>query len=97
MEDTSNLVITIVVSLLIIGVGLFVIVVFTTEGGMESSSEETFSVEDPSVDQHVTLKYKPASTPTVIQYNGIEWVAVASTYVTYSGTALTVAAGGLQG
>jgi len=97
MQDNTNLVLTIVVSLLILGVGLFVIVVFTTEGGIESSSKEYFSVDDPSVDQHVTLKYIPSTTPTVSQYNGIEWVAVSSTYVSYSGTSLTVAAGGLQG
>jgi len=97
MEDTSNLVMTIIVSLLILGVGLFVIVVFTTEGGIESTSVEIFSVENPSVDQQVTLKYIPASTPTVTQYNGIEWVSVDSGFVSYSGRVLTVAAGGLQG
>jgi len=99
MEGTEqqNLVLIIVVSIITLAVGAFIITTFVTSGGVESSSVEYFSVADPSSDLTVSLKYTPAATPTVTQYNGIEWVSVDSTYISYMGTQLTVAAGGMQG
>lgn len=97
MEDTPNLVMLIVVSMILIGIGLFIMVVFTSTVGLESTSTEEFAVTNPSVDLTVALKYTPKATPTVIQYNGIEWAGVDSSFVSYSGNMLTVAAGGMQG
>jgi len=97
MEDTPNLVLTITVALLIIAVGLFVIVTFVGNVGIPSDSTEEFAVSDPSVDFTCTLKYKPSAEPSVSQYNGIQWVSVSDTFVSYNNRELTVLAGGMQG
>ena len=97
MEDTPNFVMLITISLILIAVGMFVIIAFVTGVGIESSSSENFNVTDPSVDLTVTLKYEPSQTPVVYQFNSFEWVLVDSTYISYSGNQLTVAAGGMQG
>jgi len=97
MEDTPNMVLVIVVSLIIIAVGIFTVAVFVSQVGMESSYKETFDVTDPSTDQIVTLEYKPSETPTVWQYNGIQWLQVDASYVSYLNEELTVQSGGLQG
>ncbi len=97
MEDTPNMVLIIVLCMVIIGIGLFVMVMFTSTVGLESTSTENFGVSDPSTDLTVDLKYTPKATPVVTQYNGIEWVSVDSSFVSYMGNHLTITAGGLQG
>jgi len=98
MEDMPKTVLTIIVCMLLLAVGIFVILTFVSNVGMESSITQTVSVSDPSVDKTVTLEAKPASTPTVTQFNGMIWQTVSSTYVNWDGqTTLTVAAAGMQG
>ena len=97
MEDTPNMVMIIILCMIVIGIGLFIMVVFTTNAGIESTSTENFGVSNPSVALTVDLKYIPKDTPTIMQYNGIEWLSVDSSFISYSGNHLTIAAGGLQG
>jgi len=98
MNDMPKTVLTIIVCMLLLAVGIFVVLVFVSTVGMESSITQTVSVSDPSVDKAVTLEAKPAQTPTVYQYNGLVWLPVSSTYVNWDGqTTLTVAAAGMQG
>jgi len=98
MEDMPKTVLTIIVCMLLLAVGIFVILVFDGNVGMESSVTQTVSVDDPSVDKSISLEAKPAQTPTVTQFNGLEWLPVSSTYVNWDGNlGLTVAAAGMQG
>ena len=98
MKDMPRTVLTIVISLLLIAIGTFVVLVIVTNVGLESSITQTFTVDDPSIDKTVTLQAKPASTPTVWQYNGMAWLSVSSSYLNWNGdTQLTVLSGGMQG
>jgi len=98
MEDMPKTVLTIVISLLLIAIGTFVVLVIVTNVGLESSITQTFTVDDPSVDKTVTLRAEPASTPTVWQYNGLEWLSVSSSYLNWDGhSSLTISSGGMQG
>lgn len=97
MENQSPLILITVVSLILIAVGLFVIVVFTSQVGMESSYTENFPVSNPSIEQTFGLSSKPSEAPSVTQYNGIQWLPVDSSYITYNAQELTILAGGLQG
>jgi len=85
MEDMPKFVLVTTVSMLLLGIGLFVVLVAVTNIGMESSIERTYDVADPTVDKTITLPSKPSTEPTVIQYNGIAWVAVDPTYVEWNG------------
>jgi len=85
MEDMPKFVLTVTVSMLLLGIGLFVVLVAVTNIGMESSIERTYDVNDPTIDKTITLPAKPSAEPTVIQYNGIAWVAVDPAYVEWNG------------
>jgi len=98
MEDIPKVVLTIVVCLILMAVGIFAVLVFVTTVGMESDVMEQFTVENPAVDKVVTLKSKPSAKPTITQYNGIGWVAVAAADIEWNGLyTLTVEHEGMQG
>jgi len=98
MEDMSTKVVAVIICLLLLAVGIYIITIFVDTTGVETSKIETFSVSDPSVDLTVTLGYNPSVKPTVEQYNGISWNAVATADVEWSGTkTLVIEHEGMQG
>ena len=85
MEDMPKFVLTATICMLLLGIGLFVVLVTVTNIGMESSIERIYTVDDSTVDKSITLPAKPSAEPIVIQFNGIEWVSVDPAYVEWNG------------
>jgi hypothetical protein len=83
--STPENILVVVVCLMLLGVGIFVMTIFVTSTDMETNREETYAVSDPTIDFSVDLTYVPATKPTVMQYNGIEWLPVDSADVEWSG------------
>jgi len=100
-DDGSPTGVIVVILTLSIAVGLGIAIVSAAFSGMGTSGvsyDERFSVSDPSVDQTVTLSDSPdLYTLSVSQFNGFAWVSVSSSYVSVSGTSVTVDSDGLQG
>ena len=84
--DMANKIMVVVVCLILLGVGIFAITMFTTTTQTVADRTETYPVVDPSVDLVVNLTYNPSVKPTAEQYNGISWVAVLSADIEWSGT-----------
>ena len=84
--DIANKILVVIVCLIIMGVGIFAVTMFTTTTQTVADRTETYPVADPSVDFVVNLTYNPSKKPTAEQYNGIQWVAVGSTEIEWSGT-----------
>jgi len=99
-EDMPKVILTITLSLLILGIGIFTFfyVTMSTNESIDLERTETFTVSNPSVDQTFTLQQAPdTSTMTVTQYTGFEWISVNPTYVSVDGRDITIESEGMLG
>lgn len=98
LSSPPQIVMLILLVTITIAIGFMIISsVYEGIGFGVSEYTETFSVSDPTTNQVATLEHTPeSSTVSVQQYNGFTWVSVGSSYVSVSGTSVTVASGGLQ-
>ena len=98
MEEMPKFIMTIVIVLIVFVVGVFAFLTMLSPLDLEKGHMQTFDVTDPAVNQHCVLAYDPEDTTVVVkQYNGNDWLDVASTWVSVSGKTVTVDANGLQG
>ena len=99
LNNPIKILVLIIVVTVLVAVGFSIL--NTTYKGLGSDGvtfTDTFAVTNPSVDQVVTLTNNPDSSTVVVQqYNGFQWLTVGNTYVSVSGTTVTVGSGGLQG
>jgi len=91
------IVLTLVLTLIIFGVGVFAFYVTTSQVGYTTRQTETFSVSDPTVAKTCDLSWEPESIVSVEQYNGITWVTVSSSYYSLTNSQLVVQPEGMQG
>lgn len=99
-EDMPKVILTITLSLLILGIGIFTFfyVTMSTNESIDLHRTETFTVTNPSVDQTFTLQQSPeTSTMTVTQYTGFEWISVDSTYISVVDRDITIDSDGMLG
>jgi len=96
-DDMSKTVITVVVSLMILGVGVFAFYVLNSEIGFSRTQVETFSVADPSVAKQCKLNYGIESITSVEQYDGYAWHAVGAGDYSITGQTVTVQPSGMTG
>jgi len=99
MDEISMpaVVLSVVIALIMLGVGVFAFYVTYSEIGYTSSQVETFNVTDPTVTNSFELQYQPTSITLVEQYNGIQWVNVGAAFYSTSGEWFSILPGGMQG
>jgi len=98
-SDPSKFVILVLITVVTVGIA-FSIVSYAYSGVGTGAVEyiELFDVADPSVEKVCNLTNSPdSSTVSVEQYNGFAWADVNPTYVSTSGSEVTVQPGGMQG
>jgi len=95
MDDLPQQIMMVIVSLIILGVGVFAF--FETQSQIETSPDQsqTFTITNPTVNQTLTLTYPQTSVSSVYQYTGTEWVIISSSYYTVSGNKVVVYSTGL--
>jgi len=96
-ENTPQVILAVVITMIILGVGTFAFFIITSEIGYTERQTETFTVTNPAVDQSLELNWLPDSIVSVEQYNGFIWQTVSSTHYTLTGRTLVVDSDGLQG
>ena len=96
-ENMPTIVMSIVVVLIMLGIGTFAFLVVTSEIGYQTTQTESFDVADPTVDKECELEYIPDTITLVQQYNGYEWLTVTSAHYSVSGQTVTISASGMQG
>lgn len=96
-EEMPKIILGIVVTMIIFGVGVFAFYITANEIGYQSGQTEEFAVTDPSVAQTCTLEQYPKSVTLIEQYNGITWVTVDPTHYSVDVKVVTVQPGGMQG
>jgi uncharacterized membrane protein len=97
MDDMPKVILGVVVSMIVLGVGTFAFFATVSNIGYQEQQTQTFNVIDPTVDQVLVLSYYPASIDSVYQYNGFSWVIVDPIYYSAHITQVTVDHAGLQG
>jgi len=97
MDDMPKIILAVVVSMIVLGVGTFAFFVTVSNIGYQKQQVETFTVTDPTVDQVLMLGYYPAYIDNVYQYNGFAWIIVDPIYYDAFVKQLTVSHDGLQG
>ena len=75
-------------------VGILVLSVILSAG--EEDNQDSFPVEDPSIDKVCNLGDTPKGDVIVQYYNGTAWKTLASSDYTLSGSTLTVAAAAMN-
>lgn len=98
-SDPSKFVVLVLVTVVSVGIA-FSIVSYSYSGVGTGAVEytELFDVADSSVAKVCNLTNSPdSSTVGVEQYNGFVWADVDQTYVSTSGSEVTVQPGGMQG
>jgi len=75
-------------------IGILILSVILSAG--EEDNQESFSVEDPSVDKVCNLDDTPKGDVVVQYYNGTAWKTLVSSDYTLSGSVLTVAAAAMN-
>ena len=93
---------SVVVSLMLMVIGLFVVGVITTttigdNAVLDTSYQGDFQVTDPTVNQACDTGEIGLTSIVVTQFDGVSWTAVGAASITYSGTTVTVASTGLIG
>ena len=96
-EDLPKIVLTVTITLIILGVGAFAFYVTYSEIGYSASQTETFNVTNPTVANSFELNYVPTSITLVQQFNGLQWVTVDAAFYSSSGNWFTILPGGMQG
>jgi len=97
----SKEIISVVVSLMLLAIGIFIIgtITTTTITGdtpiLSTSYDQTFPISDPTVDQNFNTGETGLTSITVTTYNGILWKYVPAVNVSYAGSIVTVQSGGL--
>jgi len=90
MDEMPKIIMTVVIAMLVLVVGTFAFLTVSVNIGYTKEQTETFSVEDPTVDQTLTLQYYVSTISSVYQYNGYEWVLVDPAYYNCVVKTLTV-------
>jgi len=96
-DDMAKVVLTVVIALMILGVGVFAFYVLNSEIGFNERQIETFSVADPSVAKDCRVTYAIDHIVSVQQYDGYNWHAVGAADYTVSGQTVTVLPSGMTG
>jgi len=98
MEDElPKIVITVVVSLMILGVGVFAFYVLNSEIGFSETQVEIFPVSNPSVAKECQLTHSMDHLVSVEQYDGYSWHAIGASDYTVAGKIVTVLPSGMTG
>jgi len=92
--DSSTLVVTILGIFFFATIGILVLSVILSAG--EEDNQESFPVEDPSVDKVCNLQDTPKGDVAVQYYNGTAWKTLTSSDYTLSGSILTVASAAMK-
>lgn len=98
-SDPSKFVVIVLITVVAVAIG-FSIVSYAYSGVGTGAVEytELFDVVDSSIAKVCNLTNSPdSSTVNVEQYNGFVWANVSPTYVSTSGSKVTVQPGGMQG
>lgn len=96
-ESLPKVVLTVVISMLVLTVGVFIFYTVYGSIGYSVDQTETFNVTDPSIANTHTLKYYPESISSVYQFNGVEWVLVDPSYYSCNQQLFTIQPGGMDG
>ena len=89
---------SVVVCLIILGVGLFAVaIIATTNSVLDTTYDGTFAVTDPTVDQTCDTNEWGLTGITVTQFDGVSWTVVPAVNVSYAGSIVTVQSGALVG
>jgi len=98
MENTPQIIMTVTVAMIVLGVGVFAFFVVNSQIGYTKERVETFSVSDPTVANTFTTSYFIESVKLVEQYNGIQWLTVgAGDWGQTGAKTIVVQASGMQG
>lgn len=87
----------VVVSLILITIGVFAVstVVTVQQQTVTSTYSNSITVSNPSVAQTCSTGRTGMTDVVVTEFNGCNTTTVSSAYVTYSGSVITIAAGGM--
>ena len=92
----ENQILAIMVTLILIAVAIFVAGFLSTQPALDDSFSKTFGVNNPRIDNQFGTGNTGLTGINVEKWNGVNWEPVTATYVSYSGSTVTVTSGGLD-
>jgi len=92
----ENQILTIMVTLILIAVAIFIAGFISSQPEMDDSYNSTFYVYDTQNDNSFSTGNSGLSGVVAEKWNGVCWESITATYVSYSGSTVTVTSGGLD-
>lgn len=87
----------VVVSLMLVGIGIFAMSTVTTTQNtiVPTTYTGSFVVTNPTVSMTCNTNRNGMTDVLASQFNGVETISISSTYISYTGSTVTIASGGM--
>jgi len=97
MDIEPKQIMTVVMSLILLGIGIFIISTITNTQNISINTiyKSTKTVTDQNLDQTIYSNNKALINISIIQYNGLVWVSISNSYILYNDGNIIVSSGAL--